>query len=42
MGIAIKSDITVTFGVDKVGLNIFPGKELCGEVKVVDIGFLRR
>lgn len=36
---AVKADATVTFGYNKVGNMIYPGKELSGEVTVADIGF---
>ena len=39
MGNAVKADITVTFGINKLGLVLYPGCEYAGEVKVEDIGF---
>ncbi len=36
---AVNADATVTFGYNKVGNMIYPGKELSGEVTVADIGF---
>ena len=39
MGAAVKADCTVTFGVLKVGLALYPGAEYAGEVFVEDIGF---
>ena len=39
MGTALKADLTVTFGFEKVGLALFPGKEYSGRVAVKDIGF---
>lgn len=39
MGAAIKADITITFGLPKVGLYLFPGKEYAGKIEVIDIGF---
>ncbi len=38
MGTAVKADITVTFGFEKIGLGMFPGTEYAGEVNIVDIG----
>lgn len=39
MGVAVQADCTVTFGVNKVGLVLYPGCENAGEVVVADIGF---
>ncbi len=39
METAIKADVTVTFGVNKLGLLLYPGCEYAGEVVVTDIGF---
>ncbi len=39
MGTAIHADATVTFGYNKQGLMLYPGKALAGEVTVADIGF---
>lgn len=36
---AIKADVTITFGVNKIGLVLYPGCEYAGEVIVGDIGF---
>ncbi len=38
-GTAVKADCTVTFGVNKIGLVLYPGCEYAGEVIVGDIGF---
>jgi NAD(P)H-hydrate epimerase len=38
-GVAVKADLTVTFGAPKVGLYLFPGVEYAGRVEVADIGF---
>lgn len=35
---AIKANTTVTFGFSKLGINIYPAKELCGKIKIIDIG----
>lgn len=40
LGIAVKADITVTFGYQKVGCLLYPGTEYCGKVFVEDIGFV--
>ncbi len=39
MGIALRADITVTFGYLKSGLALYPGRSYAGEVSVADIGF---
>lgn len=39
LGIAVKADYTVTFGVNKRGLVLFPGVQYAGKVLVEDIGF---
>ena len=39
MGIAMKADVTVTFGYEKLGTMLYPGKEYGGKVIVADIGF---
>ena len=39
LGVAVKADITVTFGFQKVGCLLFPGSEYAGRVFVEDIGF---
>lgn len=39
LGTAFKADLTVTFGLSKVGLLLYPGAEYAGEVVVKDIGF---
>ena len=36
--LAVKADMTVTFGYAKVGLHALPGSEYAGQVQVVDIG----
>jgi len=37
-GIAVRADLTVTFGVAKPGHFVFPGREMVGTLAVVDIG----
>jgi len=37
-GSVIKADFTYTLALDKVGLNKYPGSNLCGRKKVLDIG----
>jgi hydroxyethylthiazole kinase-like uncharacterized protein yjeF len=39
MGIAFRADVTVTFGWEKLGTMLYPGKEYSGKVVVADIGF---
>jgi NAD(P)H-hydrate epimerase len=38
MGVAIKADLTVTFGFPKIGQLVFPGVEVVGRLVRVDIG----
>jgi NAD(P)H-hydrate epimerase len=38
VGPAVRADLTVTFGAPKVGAVVFPGAELTGDLRVVDIG----
>ncbi|MCA1959810.1 MAG: NAD(P)H-hydrate dehydratase [Desulfomonile sp.] len=37
MGVAVKADLTATYGFRKLGSVLHPGVELCGTVEVVDI-----
>lgn len=37
----VKADYTYTLAIDKVGLNVYPGKEFAGVKKVLDIGIPR-
>lgn len=39
MGAAVKATLTVTFGIPKVGLYLFPGCDYAGKIEVIDIGF---
>lgn len=39
LGAALKAQVTVTFGWEKLGTVLYPGKEYSGEVIVADIGF---
>lgn len=39
MGMALKADVTVTFGWEKLGTMVYPGREYSGRVCVADIGF---
>ncbi len=39
LGIAVKASYTVTFGLPKIGLYVYPGRYFAGEVKVERVGF---
>ena len=39
MGIALKADVTVTFGWEKCGTVLFPGRDFAGRVVIGKIGF---
>ncbi|MGJ8455769.1 NAD(P)H-hydrate dehydratase [Pseudothermotoga sp. U03pept] len=41
LGIAVQADMTVTFGLPKVCHLLYPGRELCGKLKVASIGIPR-
>lgn len=38
LGSVVKADYTYTLALDKIGLNVYPGKTFCGQKKVLDIG----
>jgi len=38
LGEAVRADVTVTFGLAKLGHFLYPGRELSGRIEVVDIG----
>ena len=40
MGAAVRADVTVTFGIKKLGQVLFPGRESCGHLLVKDVGFV--
>lgn len=40
--IAFKCDYTVTFGVNKLGIAVYPGKAYAGEIIISDIGFPKK
>lgn len=39
MGTAVAADVTVTFGWEKMGTALYPGRTYAGKVKVCEIGF---
>lgn len=39
MNVAVRADLTVTMGLMKVGMVLYPGCTYCGEILVKDIGF---
>lgn len=41
-GICIKADLTVTFGLCKSGMMLYPGHQFCGEILIKDIGFPKK
>ncbi len=40
-GCAVKSDLTVTYGFRKLGMALYPGRQLCGTIEVIDISIPR-
>jgi NAD(P)H-hydrate epimerase len=42
LGVAVRADVTVTFGLPKLGLALEPGRTLAGEVSVARIGIVDR
>jgi len=41
LGVAVKADLTVTYGFQKIGMALYPGVLHCGRVEVVDISIPR-
>ncbi len=41
-GEAIRADLTITFGLPKIGLVVYPGAEYVGELEVADIGIPKK
>jgi NAD(P)H-hydrate epimerase len=41
LGAAVRADVTVTFGLAKVGMYCYPGRGYCGEIEVADISLPR-
>lgn len=39
LGPVIPADVTVTFGYEKRGMAVYPGRSACGEITIADIGF---
>ncbi len=37
MGVAVKADLTATYGFMKLGMALYPGVDYCGKIEVVDI-----
>lgn len=41
LGTAFRADVTVTFGIGKKGLYLYPGADYAGQVLIKDVGFLK-
>lgn len=41
-GEAVRADLTITFGLPKIGLVVYPGAEYVGELEVADIGIPKK
>lgn len=41
-GVAVQADVTVTFGTEKLGHVLYPGRDYCGRMVVGDIGFPKK
>lgn len=39
LGCAVSADLTVTFGLEKLGCALYPGKGYCGRTETAEIGF---
>lgn len=39
LGTCVRANETVTFGCKKLGMALYPGRDLCGRVRVAEIGF---
>ena len=42
LGTAFRADLTVTYGFEKKGLYLYPGKSLSGEIVLADVGISKR
>lgn len=42
LGVSVRADLTVAMGLAKVGMALYPGRELCGAVTVADISIPRQ
>nr|MCR5608197.1 NAD(P)H-hydrate dehydratase [Lachnospiraceae bacterium] len=41
MNICVKADYTITFGINKLGLLLYPANSFCGKIIIKNIGFLK-